>query len=79
MPSSPTCPRSLSATGRHGPASWAAASAAAAKFQICRLEPDDKGGYVATFPDLPFGATQGNTMADALKKEADLLLWSRLN
>ncbi len=39
----------------------------------CRLEPDDGGGYVATFPDLPFGATQGETVADALKEAADCL------
>src|ERR1700674_445459 len=39
----------------------------------CRLEPDDGGGYVATCPHLPFGATQGETVADALKEAADCL------
>ncbi len=39
----------------------------------CRLEPDEDGGYVATFPDLPFGATQGETVAEALKEAADCL------
>jgi antitoxin HicB len=39
----------------------------------CRLEPDKDGGYVATFPDLPFGATQGETVAEALKEAADCL------
>ena len=40
----------------------------------CRLEPDKKdGGYVVTFPDLPFGVTQGETVAEALTEAADCL------
>lgn len=39
----------------------------------CRLEPDEESGYVATFPDLPFGATQGETVEEALKEAADCL------
>ena len=40
----------------------------------CRLEPDkEAGGYVVTFPDLPFGATEGETVAEALTKAADCL------
>jgi antitoxin HicB len=39
----------------------------------CRLEPDEDGGYVATFPDLPFGTTQGETVDEALKEAADCL------
>lgn len=38
----------------------------------CRLEPDD-GGYVVTFPDLPFGATEGETEAGALEAASDCL------
>lgn len=39
----------------------------------CRLQPDEAGGYVATFPDLPFGVTQGETVAEALDAAADCL------
>ncbi|MEA2937577.1 MAG: antitoxin HicB [Alphaproteobacteria bacterium] len=40
----------------------------------CRLEPDkEDGGYVVTFPDLPFGATEGETVAEALTEAADCL------
>ena len=39
----------------------------------CRLQPDESGGYVATFPDLPFGVTQGETVAEALDEAADCL------
>ena len=39
----------------------------------CRLEPDEDGGFVATFPDLPFGVTQGETIAEALSEAADCL------
>jgi antitoxin HicB len=40
----------------------------------CRLEPDkETGGYVATFPDLPFGATEGQTVAETLREAADCL------
>jgi antitoxin HicB len=39
----------------------------------CRLEPDEDGGYVVTFPDLPFGVTQGDTVSEALTEAADCL------
>ena len=39
----------------------------------CRLEPDEDGGFVVTFPDLPFGATDGETVNEALAEAADLL------
>jgi antitoxin HicB len=39
----------------------------------CRLEPDEDGGYVVTFPDLPFGVTQGDTVTEALAEAADCL------
>jgi antitoxin HicB len=39
----------------------------------CRLHPDENGGYVVTFPDLPFGVTQGETVAEALDEAADCL------
>jgi antitoxin HicB len=39
----------------------------------CHLEPDEDGGYVATFPDLPYGATQGETVAATLTEASDLL------
>jgi antitoxin HicB len=39
----------------------------------CRLEPDQDGGFVVTFPDLPFGVTQGDTVSEALAEAADCL------
>jgi antitoxin HicB len=39
----------------------------------CRLQPDEDGGYVVTFPDLPFGVTQGETVAEALDEAVDCL------
>jgi antitoxin HicB len=39
----------------------------------CRLEPDQDGGYVVTFPDLPFGVTQGDTVSEALAEASDCL------
>lgn len=39
----------------------------------CRLDRDEDGVYVATFPDLPFGATDGATVDEALKEAADCL------
>lgn len=39
----------------------------------CCFEPDQDGGFVVTFPDLPFGATQGDTIAEALVEAADCL------
>jgi antitoxin HicB len=38
----------------------------------CLLAPDESG-YVATFPDLPHGATQGETVSEALTDASDLL------
>jgi antitoxin HicB len=38
------------------------------------FEPDSKhGGFVVTFPDLTHGATQGETLAEALELAEDLL------
>jgi antitoxin HicB len=39
----------------------------------CRLEPDEDGGFVVTFPDLPFGATQGESVSDSLLEATDCL------
>jgi antitoxin HicB len=39
----------------------------------CRLQPEEGGGHVVTFPDLPFGATQGETVEEALAEAADCL------
>jgi antitoxin HicB len=39
----------------------------------CRLEPEEDGGFTVTFPDLPFGATQGATESEALAEAADCL------
>jgi antitoxin HicB len=39
----------------------------------CRLEPDEDGGFVVTFPDLPFGATQGESVNDSLLEATDCL------
>jgi antitoxin HicB len=39
----------------------------------CHLEPDEDGGYVVTFPDLPFGVTQGETADEALAEAVDCL------
>jgi antitoxin HicB len=39
----------------------------------CRLEPDEDGGFVVTFPDLRFGVTEGDTVNEALAEAADLL------
>ena len=36
------------------------------------LEEED-GGYVVTLPDIPFGATQGDNMAEALARAEDFL------
>jgi len=40
-----------------------------------RLQPDRKdGGYVVTFPDLPYGVTQGDNLEDAVDMARDLLI-----
>ncbi len=38
-----------------------------------RLDPDEAGGFVVTFPDLPEAITQGDTRAEALDAAADCL------
>ena len=38
------------------------------------FEPDEKaGGFVVTFPDLPHGVTQGETLQEATEMATDLL------
>ena len=37
------------------------------------LTPDEDGGFVVTFPDLPEAITQGEDVADALEQAADCL------
>jgi predicted RNase H-like HicB family nuclease len=44
---------------------------------FARFEPDTKdGGYVVTFPDFGYGATQGETAEEALALAQDLLMLS---
>jgi antitoxin HicB len=38
-----------------------------------RLEPDEEGSYVVTFPDFGCGVTQGDSRDEALALAADLL------
>ena len=38
-----------------------------------RLEPDPDGGYVVFLPDIGYGATQGDDLAEALAQAEDLL------
>jgi antitoxin HicB len=38
-----------------------------------RLEPDEDGGFVVTFPDFEAGVTQGDTREEAMAQAADLL------
>jgi antitoxin HicB len=38
-----------------------------------RLEPDESGGFVVTFPDFQVGVTQGDTCREAIAQAADLL------
>ncbi len=43
--------------------------------QLALFEPDQEaGGYVVTFPDFGYGATQGETDAEALDMARDLLI-----
>ena len=37
------------------------------------LERQEDGGYVATLPDIGYGATQGDTLAEALAQAEDML------
>jgi antitoxin HicB len=38
-----------------------------------QLEPDPDGGYVVLLPDIGYGATQGDDLAEALAQAEDLL------
>lgn len=38
-----------------------------------QLEREEDGGYVVTLPDIGYGATQGDTLAEALAQAEDLL------
>src|SRR5437868_15442548 len=38
-----------------------------------RLEQEEDGGYVVTLPDIGYGATQGDDLAEALAQAEDLL------
>jgi antitoxin HicB len=38
-----------------------------------RLEQEADGGYVVTLPDIGYGATQGDTLEEALRQAEDLL------
>jgi antitoxin HicB len=38
-----------------------------------RLEREEDGGYVVTLPDIGYGATQGDTLGEALVQAEDLL------
>lgn len=38
-----------------------------------RLEQEEDGGYVVTLPDIGYGATQGETLEEALAQAEDLL------
>ncbi len=38
-----------------------------------RLEPEPDGGYVVLLPDIGYGATQGDDLAEALAQAEDLL------
>jgi predicted RNase H-like HicB family nuclease len=38
-----------------------------------RLEQEADGGYVVTIPDIGYGATQGDTLEEALRQAEDLL------
>ena len=39
----------------------------------CQLTPDEDGGFVATFPDVPEAITDGNDRAEALAMAEDAL------
>ena len=38
-----------------------------------QLDPEEDGGYVVTLPDISYGATQGNTLEEALRQAEDML------
>jgi antitoxin HicB len=37
------------------------------------LEPDAKSGYTVLFPDLPYGVTQGETVAQCLQRAREVI------
>ncbi len=42
---------------------------------LALFEPDlEEGGYVVTFPDFPYGVTQGETDEEAMEMAQDLLM-----
>jgi antitoxin HicB len=38
-----------------------------------QLDPEEDGGYVVTLPDIGYGATQGDTVEEALRQAEDFL------
>ena len=38
-----------------------------------QLDPEEDGGYVVTLPDIGYGATQGDTLEEALHQAEDML------
>jgi antitoxin HicB len=38
-----------------------------------QLDPEEDGGYVVTLPDIGYGATQGDTVEEALRQAEDML------
>jgi antitoxin HicB len=38
-----------------------------------QLDPEEDGGYVVTLPDIGYGATQGDTLEEALRQAEDML------
>lgn len=37
------------------------------------LEPDEKSGYTVLFPDLPYGVTQGETVAQCVERAREVM------
>jgi antitoxin HicB len=37
-----------------------------------QLDPEEDGGYVVTLPDIGYGATQGDTLEEALRQAEDM-------
>ncbi len=37
------------------------------------LDPDEKSGYTVLFPDLPYGVTQGETVAQCLERAREVI------
>jgi antitoxin HicB len=38
-----------------------------------QFDPEEDGGYVVTLPDIGYGATQGDTVEEALRQAEDFL------